>query len=111
MEKQPFKCQLTHPQGDEWNYFHARPGARGPIAGAKMALAASRKTASGSARLLARLAYRSSACRLSSYHAVWEECIGRRLGRRYALLPFLSFGPSGETRKRRMRQRFDSHQL
>ncbi|KWV56551.1 hypothetical protein AS026_33875 [Rhizobium altiplani] len=21
MEKQPFKCQLTHPQGDAWNYF------------------------------------------------------------------------------------------
>jgi len=47
--KQPFKCQLTHPQGGFWNYFTHNRRARGPVAGAKIALAASRTTASGSA--------------------------------------------------------------
>ena len=48
--KQPFKCQLTILLGDAWNYFTPTTRrARGPIAGAKIALAASRTTASGSA--------------------------------------------------------------
>jgi hypothetical protein len=47
--KQPFKCQLTHPLGDAWNYFTHDQARSRAYRWAKIALAASRTTASGSA--------------------------------------------------------------